>query len=172
MEQKWKVVGGLAAAVSAVAAAAGVLISAGLIGPSSKESPSPSVTRTFVKPSQSERPRSPVTIPAIRGAPSSLAERKLRGADLIVMKVDQLDRDIPAGSAIGTVPSEGSIVEAGTSVTLLVWRGQPRPDVVLMLDGILSGDTRCVVGGRHLDPEVPRYQRRRGAVPGHRFGHL
>jgi beta-lactam-binding protein with PASTA domain/tRNA A-37 threonylcarbamoyl transferase component Bud32 len=71
-------------------------------------------------------------VPLVQGLPADEAADKLREAGFKSARRSEFSDTVKAGRVIGTSPSEGSTVQRGTTVTLIVSRGREKvavPDV-------------------------------------------
>jgi len=69
----------------------------------------------------------PVTVPNIAGMTQAAAVEVLRAADLLNNVTAQPSNVVPAGVVISEAPSPGSRVEPGSTITVTVSSGPPRP---------------------------------------------
>ena len=72
----------------------------------------------------------PRTVPDLRGGNLDVASTALNGLGLKVARADEYSDTVPEGEVIGTRPPSGNKVERGSTVTVVVSKGQPAvPDV-------------------------------------------
>jgi beta-lactam-binding protein with PASTA domain len=70
----------------------------------------------------SKGPR-PTSVPDVTGLSTATATKKLKKAGFSVIKVKQFSDSIPKGSIIGTAPSSGAMVPAGSAINVMVSEG-------------------------------------------------
>ncbi|WP_296213568.1 Stk1 family PASTA domain-containing Ser/Thr kinase [uncultured Corynebacterium sp.] len=91
----------------------------------------------------------PVTVPGVKGQKHDRAKQTLEKAGLeVTEETEEFDEDIPAGQAIRTDPEEGTEVESGTAVTLVVSNAIEVPD----LQGLSVEDARTALREAGLNP--------------------
>jgi serine/threonine-protein kinase len=83
-----------------------------------------------------------VTIPNLEGESPAVAGNKLGSLGLADTTVSEASKSVPAGEVIGTSPQAGSLVAAGSTVTLYVSTG---PSEVTVPN--LTGDTQSQAAG-------------------------
>lgn len=91
----------------------------------------------------------PVKVPGVKGQEHDRAKQTLESAGLTVAEeTEEFDKDIPAGQAIRTDPKEGSEVESGSEVTLVLSNAIEVPDVA----GLSMDDARKALREAGLNP--------------------
>lgn len=91
----------------------------------------------------------PVKVPGVKGQEHDRAKQTLESAGLTVAEeTEEFDKDIPAGQAIRTDPKEGSEVESGSEVTLVLSNAIEVPDVT----GLSMDDARKALREAGLNP--------------------
>ena len=91
----------------------------------------------------------PVKVPGVKGQEHDRAKQTLESAGLTVAEeTEEFDKDIPAGQAIRTDPKEGSEVESGSEVTLVLSNAIEVPDVA----GLPMDDARKALREAGLNP--------------------
>ncbi|TGO04832.1 putative serine/threonine-protein kinase pknL [Serinibacter arcticus] len=68
-------------------------------------------------------PGSPVTVPALTGERSAVAETALTDLDLEVTSTERFDDVAPAGTVLEVDPREGTVLDRGESVALVISQG-------------------------------------------------
>ena len=94
-------------------------------------------------------PGSQVPIPDVAGKPLAEAQQLLAAQSLQGIPRDVYDRDVPAGSAVGTEPGAGWRVDRETSVEVLVSLG-PQPRDVQALNGTSAAEARGILEALNL----------------------
>ena len=102
-----------------------------------------SKVRLFVS---SGAPGRRLRIPAVRGLPERTARTLLEQAHLSAQRVSAPSVSVPAGLAIGTSPSRGVTVRAGSSVKLFISSGPPGSLVrIPVVRGLPERDARALL---------------------------
>jgi serine/threonine-protein kinase len=97
-------------------------------------------------------------VPTVAGKTSVEAEELLRSSDLNPTIKKQLDNKVPAGTVIGTDPTEGAKILRGDPVTLIVSVGKPTvPNVQAGLD---EAEARRLIADQQLIADVDDGQNR------------
>ena len=84
----------------------------------------------------------PRTIPETAGMTYDQAARAVTEAGLTPARDSRYDDEVAADKVIGTRPPVGNVVERGTSITIVVSRGQP---TVPRLDGMTEAQARAAL---------------------------
>ena len=87
-----------------------------------------------------------VVVPSVAGLSASQAQRKLRNAGFTVRTRKQSSDTVPSGDSVETLPPEGTPVDRGSTVTLVVSSGKETVEVPAVV-GQNVDDARATLRG-------------------------